>query len=84
MGWLLQVLLNEVLQFRKGTFRITGEGSVVLSQTYGNRDMGRAFGLKTKPNKTGFCDQMRMQRLIFRPGKLVLICRDHHSSSTSV
>lgn len=49
------MLLNKVLQFWKGTFRITGEGSVVLNLIYGNRKVARAIGLeKKKNNKNGF------------------------------
>lgn len=64
-GWLLQVLLNEVLQFWKGTFRIIGEGSVVLSLIYGSRNVAGAIALEKPLNKTGFCDQMQIQKLIF-------------------
>ena len=63
-GWLLQVLLNKVLRFWKGTFRIMGEGSVVQSLIYGNRNVARAIGLEKTGNRTGFCDQMQIQRLI--------------------
>lgn len=45
------MLLNKVLRFWKGTFRITGEGSVVLSLIYGNRNVAGAIGLEKKPQK---------------------------------
>lgn len=45
------MLLREVLQLRKGTFRIIGKGSVILNLIYGNRNVVRATGLEKNSNK---------------------------------
>lgn len=64
-GGCYRCFFTELLQFWKGTFGVIGEVSVVLSLIYRNRNVARAIGLEKTPNKTGFCDQMQIQRLIF-------------------